>query len=288
MPTIDSLPPEIQKQIKAQLLMQKIKSYGKKEIKVEGRVYQESKFNNYTKPKEMIDFKSWDLGCGTYIKDEVYPMRGNFDAERVRTLTEFKKLIPVISRTFKGGLFSKLISFLYLKKNWREYTYFIHCGMRDLHLEPKYFSQPVREVYRVIEDPEIRDIICEVLEYDTAYRYRFQDIFAELDKESFNENPVKELKRLLRIAFGRGHQGADGVSGKIEHIMPLFFLYLRFNGKLAKKIKKYINELNIDEIKLSPEDIYWTNWGYEEYDFRGLPHEERLKEYYSIKNKKHV
>ena len=38
-----------------------------------------------------------------------------------------------------------------------------------------------------------------------------------------------------------------------------------------------------EKVKLSKEDIYWTNSGYEEYNFRGLSYEQRQAEYEAMK-----
>ena len=62
-------------------------------------------------------------------------------------------------------------------------------------LKPEAYSKPTREIYRLFDIliakekntgmkekfTKIRDMACFVLEYDSAYRFRFQDILGEID-----------------------------------------------------------------------------------------------------------
>jgi hypothetical protein len=273
---ISTFPPEIQAQIKAQMLMQKIKSYGKKIIEVDGKTYEKTGFQGYSNMKEVVDFVELDEGCEMWVKGEKYPMRGCFDTDKVATLTQIKKIIPVLARGFSGKcIIKKLVSLLYLLFNWKNFIFFIHQGLRDVYFEdPKRYSQPVRELYRVL-DGEIRDIVCAILENDTAYRYRLQDIFAEINKKEFERHPIKEIKRLWTLSNNREKGRMLNAKGiRLEYIKFLILF-----PKLIKKLKGIVREINLDEIKLSVEDIYWTNQGWAEYDFRGIPFKTRLKDY---------
>lgn len=284
---ISTFPPEIQKQIRTQMLMQAMSSYGKKTreaVTVTGEKvpFEDSKFQGYGNLKEVIAFKELEQGCETYIANEKYPMRGCFTGERIAVLTQFKKLIPTMVKTFRGNIFSKLTAFIYLKKHWKEYLDFAHSGMRDLYLDRKYYCQPVRELHKVLSEKgidKIRDIICVIMEWDTAYRYRFQDVISELNTTEFNKYPIKEIQRLAEIMFKREVTLMTSASRQFKPFLPLISIYLFFNKKLLKLIKKIVNEINIDELRMSVEDIYWTNQAYKEYEFRGLPYLQRIKEY---------
>ena len=46
-------------------------------------------------------------------------------------------------------------------------------------------------------------IFGEIFEYDNAYRFRVQDLFTESSKELLTKNPIKEIRRLLKIYMSR-------------------------------------------------------------------------------------
>lgn len=69
----------------------------------------------------------------------------------------------------------------------------------------------------------------------------------------------------------------SGAIDKFKLFMPIFLTYLRHRKKVIKELKEIIKEVDIDEIKLSIEDIYWSNKNFS-YDFRGLTFKQRLEQ----------
>lgn len=282
---IEDLPPEVQKSVKAQLMMQKMNSYGKEIKVINGSPTEISNFHSYQKMKEMADFIAWEEGCGTYLVDEKYPMRICMAQGKMETITQFKKLLPKLAISFQGNIINKLIALLYLKRNWINFIDFVYYGLRDVYYkEVKYYNQPAREMYRVLSGwneliDKIRDILCSVIEWDTAYRYRFQDILPELNKELFYKNPAKEIQRLFNILIRREDPDDGGPLSKYGRFIPLLKYYFLFNKKLEQQLKEIVKKIDLDEIKLSKEDIYWTNQAYGEYKFKDVPYSERIKIY---------
>lgn len=239
-----------------------------------------------------------DESCLFHVVGEKYPIRGNTPMHKVALITQYKKMAPFFLKFLKGEndthvVFKKksflhqafivaaLVSYQEFFINWMWF------GMQDVYYpEAKYYTQPVRELYRVL-DGKIRDIICAILEFDTAYRYRFQDLMMELNKENFKKNPLVEIKRLAGIAKERECQEFDDarVLGllKLIKFLPLIIFCLRLNRPLLKKIQDVVEKMNINEIRLSVEDIYWTN-RYKDYNFGGLDYQTRMKHYELTKN----
>lgn len=247
--------------------------------------------------KVVRDFEYLDKGCQLWVLDERYPIRGNTPGDKVATLTQFKKMVPMWINFLRGesrGVFTfkkksivqkgliVIASLLYSEF----FITWIWYGLQEIFADPIYYGQPTREVYRLIENDKMRDIICAVLEYDTAYRYRFQDLMGELNKNDFEKNPYREIARLMAIGVSRECHPGDNKGlhalHKIKKILPLFLIYLRINRKLLKEIKRIVREIDIKEVTLSVEDIYWTN-RYPDYNFRGKNYEERIKEYEVLK-----
>jgi len=217
--------------------------------------------SNHWFPEEktvgIVDFIEHDEGCETWFDGGEYPARGCFQNERVVETLRVKRMFMVLFKTIKSPL-----DILYLKKNWKHFLDLAEQNLLDVkYPDVKYYSQPVREIYRKIPGGsdrflgEIRNVICCSLEFDTAYRYRAQDILPEFIRENLEKNPLKEFKRVADILFQRE---SDGGMGRFKKISKLLWIYLWFNRKLLNAIKDFILNLDMEEIKLSKEDIYWT------------------------------
>ena len=96
--------------------------------------------------------------------------------------------------------------------------------MRELH---RAFSQPRKESGDITElSVMLRDLACNVLEFDNAYRFRCQDLVESLDKDLLKKNPVKELLRIMTIAQSREQTQEIRDMWKLVKIFTS--LYLRF------------------------------------------------------------
>jgi hypothetical protein len=146
-------------------------------------------------------------------------------------------------------------------------------------------------MYRVLSEfPKIRDLVCIYVEYDSAYRWRFQDTLSNLNKGEFLKNPVKEITRLLDLLISRENEVSEDVGSiknkwkMIKSFLKIAYWYLKiFDRKLLKKICQIVSNINLEEIKLSVEDIYWANKN-QSYNSRGLSWEARQEEYNKVKN----
>jgi hypothetical protein len=120
-------------------------------------------------------------------------------------------------------------------------------------------------------DESFIDAITLVLEHDSAYRYRFQDIIVNLNKYELTRNSKKELCRLMDMLIER-EEGR--LSDKWEKVKKFAEIALSFPTKIRRELVKILVELNLEELKFSKEDIYWTDYYYS-YKFGGKSLEER-------------
>ncbi len=116
----------------------------------------------------MVEFPK-DGGILTYVHGHDYPFRGLLDKDIVNAIGVSKRMIPVT-----------------IDWMWKS---------MEKHMKPvDKYCEAVREIHRVFTimiDEEgsglekmfgqIRDVICLYLEYDDAYRFRFQAAFSQLD-----------------------------------------------------------------------------------------------------------
>jgi len=217
---------------------------------------------------ERIEFTK--NGIVSYLEDEKYPVRFYTPHEAVDVITVYKRLFRLMAGK---GIIGLLILY-FGRKIWIEWTkhYFTY---NPVLLKEECWSQPVREIRRVLKiDETLKDAISVIIQNDMAYCYRLQDILGELNKDN---NPIGEIKRLANLYISREHGSSLLIIVKKAR---KYLWLLRFKG--LKEIKAMMMDLNIDEIKLSKEDIYWTNI-VPSYNYRGISYEERLKEYKLLK-----
>jgi hypothetical protein len=213
--------------------------------------------NPNDKPKIIEDLQlASDGSVRTYIEGEPYPLRFFTPHEAVDVVANYKRLFALL---LEKGLLGFVIIWLG-RKIWPIWIHRIF-ELYPVLLKDEHYSQPVKELRRVLNiDPNIKDAISLVLENDMAYRYRFQDIIGELNKDTLKVFPTTEIKRLLSIM--RMRETDPRIKKKVELIIRFAFL-LRFTPFI-----KILKDINIDEVKLSVEDKYWVKLN-KSYNFGG-------------------
>ena len=112
----------------------------------------------------------------------------------------------------------------------------------------------------------MRDLLCMHLEFDNAYRFRFQDVIVELDKCNLEKDPLKEILRILNIMSDRE---------KFQEVKDTWTLtktmieYLKYSKEIKSIIISFLNNLNTDKCKLDARDIPFCVTR-EDYNFNNL------------------
>lgn len=206
-------------------------------------------------------------GILTYLRGYKEPYRGFPYFEMVERVDDIKKISKkVFSRIYHDTKGIKRLKLLFLFPMLRtiingfRYALWFHTSKFKMRI--KRYSQPMREIYRVWntlgdseEIKEWRDIVCMILEFDNAYRYRVQDILSELNKETLKKNPLKEILRLMDLLIERELE--EGVQNKWKEMRDLGGFYLRIARGLLSMVQEFLLEINLEEVKFSKEDLYF-------------------------------
>lgn len=222
-------------------------------------------------------------GCHMYIQGHPYPMRIFFPNEKITALSMMKRIVPYYFRFIVGqngfrkkNIFEQVFIMLAMLEYKELFINFIDWCLSDVYETLDKYNQPTRELYRVLTgrvSDKVRNIICAIIEYDSAYRFRFQDVIMNLDKSN---NTIREIERLMMLMHGR-EDNHDGGAGKILIYKKYILWYLRLNRKLLRTIKEIINDINLEEVSPSIEDRYWM-LAPNNYRFLGLSLEEMKHE----------
>src|SRR3990167_2674825 len=266
----NSLPPEMDGYMKNMQLMQEIVRSMREIPELE------SEKPTDTNALLKVEFPK-EGGILTYITNHEYPYRGFPFFEFVEKIDTFKKLsrgiLSGLYHSLKKGSKFKLLLALPLIFVVRDFIssgiYAYHKLIERFRIKSNLYSNVVRELYRAFNLPRVKedfetlelrlalkDVLCMILEFDNAYRYRFQDIIVELNKELLKKKPIKELNRLLDLMSSRENDQ------KVKDTWSLFKLvvkfYLRFDRKLTKMLVDVLSNLNLEEVKHTPEDKHFS------------------------------
>lgn len=217
-------------------------------------------------------------GVLTYMENHEQPYKGF-------PFFEFVDKIDVIKKTQRAVL-SSLYHSLKARPWWqlaglicvpwlfgdilRSFIYTFYRSVDRFKIKPLRYSTAIRELHRAFsvewhdENPKsretrlmIRDIMCMLLEFDNAYRFRFQDVVVELDKAALEKNPGKELTRLFKVLSSR--ETHQEVKDTWKLVLYFFPLYLRLNGDFRKSVVGVLTKLDLEKVALAVEDKHYCD-----------------------------
>jgi hypothetical protein len=115
---------------------------------------------------------------------------------------------------------------------------------------------------------QVAELISSVIQYDDAYRYRFQDVLGELNINSLRLNPKNELKRLVSIYQEREtNPGLREKIGKFIKVIDILFI--------SKQIRQSLCSIHLKHLALDEGDKYWLTMRNDGYNYQGLTYEQR-------------
>ena len=213
------------------------------------------------------------FGVLTYMEGFEYPYKGFPFFEFVDKIDYVKK----IQRGFFSSLYHSFKRRSFLQKAtlicvpWLFHDLVVafvnafHRVVVRFLVKHERYSDAVRELHRVFstrwhdEDEhlrdvreKVRDIVCMFLEFDNAYRFRFQDIAVELDKDSLKKNPVREIVRLFTLMQER--EKTQEIKDTWSLVITFLPWFLRFDKGLRNKVVGILSDLDTTKIALSVED----------------------------------
>ena len=153
-------------------------------------------------------------------------------------------------------------------------------------IKPKYWTT----AFQLVE------VIVAIIEFDNSYRFRFQDIAAEINKAFFAKNPSREIARLFKIAGDREkrtnqltyeEQDKPGMIRKYEMMVKFVKVLLFVKPDLKRIVQEFIKHLDLEMASLDVDDVYWCLYR-SDYNYGGISFRERweLRNYLHKNNMK--
>jgi len=184
-------------------------------------------------------------------------------------------------------LFLKLTARKFLTRVLGTYVAIAHNPIKKYLFSLRMYCASIGEIYRTLTVVigrrgkiiktillMIRDIGCMALQNDTAYKFRVQDILPEVNVEALKENPIKEIRRVINIFIER--EKTKGMDVRWAKLGKMIIFWLRVSPKARRLLVEFFSEIDLEKVKLDEADWYFV-LKREQYDFRGISLEERLK-----------
>ena len=217
-------------------------------------------------PMVDVDLPEEKGGVRVYWRGLERPTKTFPYKETVEQIDDMKKVIMASVRSFsamfKDNPVKTLLLLFFFRKEIENTALDMlaefHVRLREVKNKNWRYSTAVKEIHRTFDatksNYKVRDLVCMVGEYDDAYRYRAQDAFVYLDKEAVKKDVVKELGRILDILSDK--EGEEIVMKPKWLKMKKMLLILRFKKDLRNKVRDFLLELNLEEMKMDTADIY--------------------------------
>lgn len=228
-------------------------------------------------------------GMLSYYTDHPFPFKGQPYEEAAEANNIVKKLTL--------GLLMSLVP----QRYWLEKILFNYCRLADytnrrFYLKKEYYKIFGSELWNVTyfffrylgisSDVSYRlgRVICNLFEWDDAYRYRIQDLLSESSKENWI-NPKKEIKRLLILFNQReklvnaGEVGLDIKFRKVIKLTSLLFLIPKFKKAFVFSVKLS----DFKKLQFDDTDRYWCNQ-FQDYDYFGENFVTRIYKFIRFQN----
>mgnify|MGYP001579977069 FL=1 len=216
-------------------------------------------------------------GLFTFMDGHPYPYRGFPYNEFVERIDLVKK----IGRGFTSGLYHQLKrrpklllvtlipALWFLKDLFYAEVYTNWKFLERFKLKAFRYSLAVQDLHRAFSIPrkendteqklryELRDIVCMVLEFDNAYRFRYQDVIVELDRAALQKRPRQEIARLLTIMSSR--EVTQEIKDTWTLAASFVKWYLLFDRKMLRLIMHVLKNTTPELARLDAGDEHWCS-----------------------------
>lgn len=190
-----------------------------------------------------IDHIAYDRGIFVYVKDHIYPHKGLPSIETVAGINVVKTLMR------HGWMF-----FLIYRKGWKAVAWRATAShmLKYAYMTPT--AQWVQDIVeRLTGDMQLAQIAAQVIEYDTAYRFRLMDVMTETNEYALWLHPAAEMRRLLAVHKARDYKEMGDKMKGVRMLAWLFYVPLIRNA-----FRRAIAGSDFRRVQFDEADAYWA------------------------------
>ena len=187
-------------------------------------------------------------------------------------LLPFKRKVKFFNKWINGfsGLSEKILQPYFLKEN----------RMTPIGREIKFIIRRMIEELGVDSPWIVSKVFASMIDYDSAYRYRIEDLMSETTKEKILQKPITEIRRLIKILAERDSR--IGLNTKFKSVGIMLSVIL-LSPRIRNIFRKVISECEFNNLQPDEADRYHV-LKLDGYKFLGRTIEDRWQEYVKLHN----
>ena len=240
-----------------------------------------------------VDFPK-DEGIYIYYEGCKYPKKGWPTQDGTWANNMVKRQTIALATMLKNkGIFLPAIGFAltpwkykisFIENALKQYVRASNMVLQPYYLKEKRYCVFCRELRFLIANflvgigisliiaEDTAKIIAHLFEYDEAYKYPLQDALTDID---WNGNLRKELSKALK-RLGERWGFFENKFGWMDKLTLILL-----HPKIKKAFKTAVSLSDTSKLKLLDDDYYWCMLR-SEYKYRGIPYEQREKDWIDI------
>jgi len=242
----------------------------------------------------VIDKVDFEDGTRVWIRGAEYHQKGMGTPDALFALNVIKRIVTqALKIALRPEFILGVVLIVFRPRKWRVATLEELMGSYNgicwkvfspFILKPKYMLPIAREVRSILKrftnnlgisegnSEQFSAISSHMVEYDNAYRFRLEDLMSETTKEALANRPIRELRRLSKIARDRDEGSVSWKFTKMATVLSILLLI----PSIRKAFKKTILESNFELLQYDDVDRYWTAMR-TDYKWWGIEADERSK-----------
>lgn len=193
---------------------------------------------------ERIEYKD---GIRIYLAGHPQPVKGYPTGEAIQAINVIKKLAVAILGSWYAVLTPR-----YTLKSFVGASI---VALRPYLLRSEYMTPVARELRAMLAllGTDAAAVISHIVEYDSAYRLRLQDMLSETSRTRLAECPIRELWRLVAVNRARDYLAVHNKVRRIAWLLTLALLWPPFRAAWRRAIlgSMFVN------LQLDDADRYW-------------------------------
>ena len=191
---------------------------------------------------------------GIFVLEDGFWRKGYPHRLHVLAANQVKRLIIDVFRLIRKAPILVLLLFPFRKILWNmfldfgEMTFYVYYFKSQYYLKSgRILGQAITDVFH---DERAGRIATYIWEYDDRYRYNFQIAFGLLDRQRFENNPKKEIRRVIDELIKRDFQ--DFVVKKWLAIKWATYLLP------MKSVIKCISSIDWESMRMDDQDLHFA------------------------------
>lgn len=170
-----------------------------------------------------------------YVRGHPYPMKGKATVEQVNAINIIKEIAKYLMKSAWRAPKRTLEQFINLS-----------FPLISPHIRGN-LTPAARELQKALRG-RLGLVLAHIVEFDAAYRLRFQDLMSESSKQALSTHPIREIRRLMSINKRRDNPAVHAKLDRLAWLICISLIIPPFRRQFREMMQKCdFNAFTLDE-----------------------------------------